>query len=46
MNRDQPLLSKRAEKTGAVRIGFGAFSEKKDAVRLLQAVNKIAKDGK
>lgn len=34
------------EKTGAVRIGFGAFSRKNDALQLLQAVNKIAKDGK
>ena len=34
------------EKTGTVRVGFGAFSDKNDAFRLLQAVNKIAKDSK
>lgn len=35
-----------SEKTGAVRVGFGLFSTKKEADSLLFAVNKIARIGK
>lgn len=35
-----------SEKSGAVRIGFGAFDSKKEADSLLFAVNRIAKSGK
>jgi len=35
-----------SEKTGAVRVGFGAFSKKQDADSLLFAVNKLSKMGK
>ena len=34
------------EVTGAVRVGFGAFSEKREADALLFAVNRIARNGK
>lgn len=39
-------VSLKSEKTGAVRVGFGAFSEKEEADELLAAVNKIAKNRK
>ena len=35
-----------SEKMGGVRVGFGVFSEKKEADALLFAVNKMAKMGK
>ncbi|MBO5486538.1 MAG: aminotransferase class V-fold PLP-dependent enzyme [Eubacterium sp.] len=35
-----------SEKSGAVRVGFGAFSTRRDADSLLFAVNRIAKNGK
>ena len=34
------------ERTGAVRVGFGAFSSRQEADSLLFAVNRIAKSGK
>lgn len=34
------------QETGAVRVGFGAFSEKREADALLFAVNRIARYGK